>query len=225
MFRSVGSRLALALLVVVTGVLAIVYVVVVPSYQRSLQNQELDSLASSLQKVVLPRFPPEFPRRALFVNEMAPTVDARVAVLDILSDNGPLEPVADSRLDQTSSDLEEDPIALLAYKRGRLSRANAMVPSNSSSRNTVLLATYSAVNGYWNIAGGCNSQYTQVTPSAAPFAIQATTHASSSRRPVERRTTMKNTISIHAEVICTSVLQRHSSSSSIDAIPSPHGEG
>ena len=79
-FRSVGSRLALALLVIVVGVLAIVYVIVVPSYQRSLENQELRSLASSLQKVVLPQFPAEYDLRATYVNEMAPAVDARVAM-------------------------------------------------------------------------------------------------------------------------------------------------
>ena len=68
---------------VVVGVLAIVYLIVVPSYQRSLENQELRSLASSLQKVVLPQFPAEFDLRAQYVNEMAPAVDARVAVLDV----------------------------------------------------------------------------------------------------------------------------------------------
>jgi two-component system, OmpR family, sensor kinase len=118
--RSVGSRLALALLVVVTAVLAIVYVIVVPSYRRSLENQELHRLSTSLQKVVLPKFPEEFDLRALYVNEMAPVADARVAVLFVVSTDGPLEPVADSSLDERSSDLEEDPIALLAYKRGRL---------------------------------------------------------------------------------------------------------
>ena len=121
-FRSVGSRLALALLVVVAAVLTIVYVIVVPSYQRSLENQELSSLSSSLQKVVLPKFPAEFDLRALYVNEMAPVADARVAVLFVVSENGPLEPIADSSLDQQSTDLEEDPIALLAYRRRGLAR-------------------------------------------------------------------------------------------------------
>jgi signal transduction histidine kinase len=116
-FRSVGSRLALALLVIVVGVLAIVYVIVVPSYQRSLQNQELSRLSSALQKVVLPKFPAEYDLRAQFVNETSPTVDARVAVLFPVSLAGPLEPQADSNLDERSSDLEEDPIALLAYRR------------------------------------------------------------------------------------------------------------
>ena len=121
-FRSVGSRLALALLVIVVGVLAIVYVIVVPSYQRSLENQELRRLASSLQKVVLPQFPAEYDLRATYVNEMAPAVDARVAILDVLGDNGPLEPNADSNLDERSSDLEEDPVASLAYRRADLAR-------------------------------------------------------------------------------------------------------
>ena len=116
-FRSVGSRLALALLVIVVGVLAIVYVIVVPSYQRSLQNQELGRLSSALQKVVLPKFPAEYDLRAQFVNETSPTVDARVAVLFPVSLAGPLAPQADSNLDERSSDLEEDPIALLAYRR------------------------------------------------------------------------------------------------------------
>jgi signal transduction histidine kinase len=98
-------------------VLAIVYVIVVPSYQRSLQNQELGRLSSALQKVVLPKFPAEYDLRAQFVNETSPTVDARVAVLFPVSLAGPLEPQADSNLDERSSDLEEDPIALLAYRR------------------------------------------------------------------------------------------------------------
>ena len=47
-FRSVGGKLALALLSVVVGVLGIVYLIVVPTYQRSLENTELRSLQTSL---------------------------------------------------------------------------------------------------------------------------------------------------------------------------------
>ncbi|MGZ4333591.1 MAG: ATP-binding protein [Gaiellaceae bacterium] len=121
-FRSVGGRLALALLIVVAAVLGIVYLIVVPSYQRSLENQELRSLTTSLENVALPKFPAEFDLRLQYVNEMAPAVNARVVILDLLSDAGPLEPVADSSLDQQSSDFEEDPIALQAYRRGGLAR-------------------------------------------------------------------------------------------------------
>jgi Tfp pilus assembly protein PilE len=56
LLRSVGGRLALALLVVVAGVLGIVYVIVVPSYRHSLENTELKSLAASLTRVI-PTFP------------------------------------------------------------------------------------------------------------------------------------------------------------------------
>ena len=45
--RGVGGRLAVGLLVVVAGVLAIVYLIVVPSYQRSLENSELRGLESA----------------------------------------------------------------------------------------------------------------------------------------------------------------------------------
>jgi signal transduction histidine kinase len=121
-FRSVGSRLALALLVVVAGALGIVYLIAVPSYQRSLQNQELRSLASSLDNVALPAFPRSNPDlRPQYVNETAPAVDARVVILDLLSTGGPLEPMNDSSLDQRS-DFENDPVALQAYRLGRVAR-------------------------------------------------------------------------------------------------------
>jgi signal transduction histidine kinase len=118
----VGGRLALALLVVVAGVLEIVYLIVVPSYQRSLENQELRSLSTALQHVALPNYPDEFDLRNQYVNEIAPQVDARVVILDVLSDDGPLEPMADSSLDQQSSGFEQDPVALAAYHRGGLAR-------------------------------------------------------------------------------------------------------
>jgi Tfp pilus assembly protein PilE len=56
-FGSVGGRLAVALLTVVAGVLTIVYLIVVPSYQRSLENGEIRSLESSLRSDALKSFP------------------------------------------------------------------------------------------------------------------------------------------------------------------------
>ena len=49
--RTVGGRLALALLVVVGGALAIVYLIVVPSYQSSLVNTRLKDLRHGLQAI------------------------------------------------------------------------------------------------------------------------------------------------------------------------------
>ncbi|MGN6799179.1 MAG: sensor histidine kinase [Gaiellaceae bacterium] len=183
-FRSVGSRLALALLVIVTGVLAIVYVIVVPSFQRSLQNQELSRLSSSLHKVAVPAFPPEFDLRAQYVNEMAPAVDARVAILDALSDTV-LEPMADSNLDQRSSDLEEDPIALLALRRDGEARgivdrqgeeyAEVATTAPNEPRSVILLAsplraqlqTVSVVRRRLLIAGGVSTFFAVLVGYAA----------------------------------------------------------
>ena len=49
--RSVAGRLALGLLFVVAGVLAIVYLIVVPSYRAALVNTKLSSLEASLRAV------------------------------------------------------------------------------------------------------------------------------------------------------------------------------
>ncbi|HLK46178.1 MAG TPA: HAMP domain-containing sensor histidine kinase, partial [Acidimicrobiales bacterium] len=80
--------------------------------------------ATSLERVALPAFPAESDLQLQYVNETAPKVNARVVVLNLLSDNGngPFEPFADSGLDQRSSDFEEDPIATLAFHRGGLAR-------------------------------------------------------------------------------------------------------
>jgi signal transduction histidine kinase len=183
-FRSVGSRLALALLVIVTGVLAIVYVIVVPSFQRSLQNQELGRLSSALRNVAVRAFPAEFDLRAQYVNEMAPAVDARVAVLDALSDTV-LEPMADSNLDQRSSDLEEDPIALLALRRSGEARgivnrqgdeyAEVATAAPNEPRSVILLAsplraqlqTVSVVRRRLLIAGGVSTFFAVLVGYAA----------------------------------------------------------
>jgi signal transduction histidine kinase len=121
-FRSVGGRLAFALVAVVAAALGIVYVIVVPSYQRSLENQALRSLTSSLEKVALPGFPQVVEMRTQYVNEVAAATDARVVVFVPVSDGGPLEPSEDSGLDERSAALERDPTALRAYRRGRVSR-------------------------------------------------------------------------------------------------------
>jgi len=121
-FQGVGGRLALALLTVVAGVLVVVYLIVVPSYQRSLENSELRSLTSSLRRVVLRNFPSDPTQQQPFTLTMEPRVNARVVVFDLVSTNGPLEPTADSSLDQSSATLERDPIADEASHRAELAR-------------------------------------------------------------------------------------------------------
>ncbi|HEX3805260.1 MAG TPA: hypothetical protein VHV52_00620, partial [Gaiellaceae bacterium] len=110
LLRSVGGRLSLALLTVVVGVLAIVYLIVVPSYQRSLENAELRSLTSSLEHVVLPNFPTTETALQPYAVGRQPLVNARVVVFNEFSAKGTLEPYADSSTEQEA--IENDPVAL-----------------------------------------------------------------------------------------------------------------
>ena len=121
--RGVGGRLALALLVVVAGVLGIVYLIVVPSYQRSLQNSELRSLETSIRTVAIPNYPVdqvEYAKQA-YADKWAPVVNARVVVYD-LQNEVPLnlQPVADSADESDSSDMQNDPVANAAILRKTL---------------------------------------------------------------------------------------------------------
>jgi two-component system, OmpR family, sensor kinase len=122
LFRGVGGRLALALLAVVAGVLAIVYLIVVPSYRSSLANNELNGLSVSLRSIV-PSFPPEPYLKQAFASNAEPKVNARVVVYDLQNITPALlEPVADSDLDTDSSDAENDQVAFDAIRKQTLAR-------------------------------------------------------------------------------------------------------
>jgi signal transduction histidine kinase len=121
--RGVGVRLALALLAVVAGVLAIVYLIVVPSYRSSLANNELNSLETSLQTVAIPNFPPEPYLKQQFAATVAPRVNARVVVYELQNlKPALLEPFADSDVEGNSAELENDPVAFDAIRKNTLAR-------------------------------------------------------------------------------------------------------
>jgi signal transduction histidine kinase len=110
--RTVGGRLALALLLVVAGALAIVYVVVVPSYERSLVNSRLADLDHTLHSVMeIPRAPGSSLNQAWVEDDAAPLANARVVVFHYLPNL--LEPVADSN-GGSSRDVQNDPVAVRA---------------------------------------------------------------------------------------------------------------
>jgi len=118
---SVAGRLALALLGVVAGVLTIVYLIVVPSYQSSLTGSELRSLEVSMRSVAIPNFPAQPWDKLLYAETWSPRVNARIVVYDVLNQTPALvEPVADSSAEGDSSDVENDPVVLRAYRRGAL---------------------------------------------------------------------------------------------------------
>jgi signal transduction histidine kinase len=116
--RSVGGRLALALLLVVAGALAIVYVVVVPSYERSLVDARVKGLETALRTIIATPLPTNAWSDEWVEEEAAPIANARVVVFQRLG--GELEPYSDSDPPGGSSrDVENDPIALQALDRGR----------------------------------------------------------------------------------------------------------
>jgi len=129
-FGSVGSRLALALLTVVVGVLAIVYLIVVPSYQRSLQGSEIRSLETAMRTIAVKQFPAQPVKLQLFASQVAPQVDARVVVFETLAPNpARLRTMADSQQDDAEAkDVANDTVALLAFRRTSLQHGIVVGP-------------------------------------------------------------------------------------------------
>jgi signal transduction histidine kinase len=122
-FRSVGGRLAFALLVVVAGVLAIVYLIVVPSYKTSLENNELNALERVLRNRAVPQYPPEPWLKQQFASTMAPRLNARVVVFNLQNETPALlVPYADSDVAGDSRDVVNDPVATDAIQLQTLAR-------------------------------------------------------------------------------------------------------
>ena len=122
-FASVGGRLAFALLLVVVGVLAIVYLIVVPSYRTSLENNELNTLQRSLLVRAVPAYPREPWMKQQFASALAPRVNARVVVFTVANATPSLLiPYADSNLEGDASDVVNDPVAFAAVRRRGLAR-------------------------------------------------------------------------------------------------------
>ena len=122
-FRSVGGRLSLALLLVVAGVLTIVYLIVVPSYKTSLENNELRTLETLLRTRAVPGYPSEPWMKQQFASTQAPRLNARVVVFDLQNATPALlVPYADSNVEGDSSDVVNDPVATAAIQLQTLAR-------------------------------------------------------------------------------------------------------
>jgi signal transduction histidine kinase len=114
--RSVGGRLALSLLVIVAGVLAIVYVIVVPSYRHSLENTELRALATDLRREV-PGYPGALATEVdLWAGSVSEKYDVRAVVFEVAPVTGSVSPFADSNTASDDSALAGDPVALEAAR-------------------------------------------------------------------------------------------------------------
>jgi len=127
-FRTVGARLSLALLVVVAGVLAFVYLIVVPSLQNRLVGSREDQMAS-----VAARVADAYNENSLTPNDLAlrfaSATNTRVTICEI-STRTPLDLacIADQGAGGAVGGIADDPIAddaatTLAEARGVVTRS------------------------------------------------------------------------------------------------------
>jgi len=142
-FRTVGARLSLALLVVVAGVLAFVYLIVVPS----LQNRLIDSREAQAARVaarVADQWPATSPRGLAL--SFCSAANMRVTIFEI-NNRSPLSllDIADECAGGSVGGIDDDPIAeraaaTLSTARGvatrggrRYAEAAVAVPANRSA--------------------------------------------------------------------------------------------
>jgi signal transduction histidine kinase len=141
-FSRVGARLALALLVVLAGAWALVYLIVVPSLESRLVDARVSALARAAPGIAR-ELPSDRFRWPDFVEASSASANARVIVYDTVGPPTALVVAGDSQ-GFRSSDVQHDPIALRAAERRvaangttthddeRFAEAAAPVPGTSS---------------------------------------------------------------------------------------------
>jgi signal transduction histidine kinase len=107
----VATRLAVALLGVVVGALAIVYLIVVPSYRSSLADAELSTLAAAVRAGAT-----TYSAEAEWPTSMAEQYSARAVVFSVVPAPLTVTPFADSNQTTNDSGLVDDRVALAAAR-------------------------------------------------------------------------------------------------------------
>ena len=148
-FRTVGARLSLALLVVVAGVLAFVYLLVVPSLERRLVDSRKAQAASVAERVAA-QLPSQTPGD--LAAGFASASNTRVTIFEVFN-RGPLSlrGIADEGGGGAVGGIEDDPVAERAAEtltptrgvvtRGGLRYAEAAQPAQQATSNVVLVSS------------------------------------------------------------------------------------
>jgi signal transduction histidine kinase len=138
----VGARLGLALLVVLTGALALVYLIVVPSLESRLVNARVSALERAAPGIAR-ELPADRFRWPDYLEAESAGANARVVVYDTVGPPTALVVAGDSQ-GFKSSDVQRDPLALRVAERrvaaggtttredDRFAEAAAPVPGSSS---------------------------------------------------------------------------------------------
>ena len=146
-FRSVGAQLALALALVVAIALGIVYAIVVPRLERNLVAAKIDALrqasepiASTFDIAILgtPDLRLDVGER---LSDISSRTNSRVVIYDPLTLDS-LSVIADSRQQRTSTDVQDDPIALQAAST--VSAAEGTVTRNDERYAEVAFPLYTS---------------------------------------------------------------------------------
>ena len=120
-------RIALTLVAIVAGALAVAYLIVVPSLEQQFVESKLDELQEVAEPLAqdLPDSRFRWPEA---VEQFSVVTNARVVAFDVLSENPPtLAVVADSRR-RSSEDVQTDPLALRAVASGGTERGRVADP-------------------------------------------------------------------------------------------------
>ena len=112
----VGARLALALLVVLAGALALVYLIVVPSLESRLTHSRLSAARAWPRRESSRELPSDRFNWPDFLEAASASANARVVVYDTVGPPTALVVAGDSQ-GFKSSDVQRDPIALQAAER------------------------------------------------------------------------------------------------------------
>ena len=123
-FRSVGTRLSLALLLVVAIALGVVYLAVVPSLENRLVNSRTSQLDADAKRLAPQAEMATVPQD--FVVTASEDTGARVMLFAVTSSpDGKTvgAPIADSNLGQSAQDMNEDPVATRAARTIRPQQA------------------------------------------------------------------------------------------------------
>ncbi len=119
--KGVRLRLALALVLVVAGVLAVVYLIVVPSLESALVTAKLDQLEADARTVARNYQTDVGGNEQEYATESASVVQARVVVYYAVDDD--LLLIQGDSNASSSVDVDGDPTAVRAARTGELQRA------------------------------------------------------------------------------------------------------
>lgn len=114
--RSLFVRLTLALVALVAGALAAVYLVVVPSLERNLVDAKQQELRRALPRITLPRSPFQWQNAA---QRAAGTTNARVVIYEALTTHPKVTLVAFGDSNPADVDVTKDPVAIRAVTSDR----------------------------------------------------------------------------------------------------------